>query len=680
MYLLKNSIRVFLIILIALNMNIAVFGEKDSKKKRIDDIKKMTNQTALVKIAQNNSDPDVREAAVKNIKNQSILKKIAQKDKVAKVRLAAVYKINDQKVLTEIAFKDKSSWNRREATSRITSEKILTEIAINSLDLYVIKNSIKKIQSQNQIINITLMAKTPIARLKAFKMIDNPEPDLIIKIAKTDFDSGVGELAVEKINDQQSLEDIAKNAPAPGTRCSAIKKISNKALLLEIAKSDPSLYARRLAAENFRNYINPSKYIVDTKQLRLAEKAKSSNMSNNSFHGSIEVSKITDQLLLEDIALNAWESEAREFAVKKLKNQALLAKIAKNTSGNPFVRKKAVQALTDPEFLFEIAKNCLHAFIREEAAEKINDQAVLSEIVKNDPYFEVRATATNNISDPELLALVANNDPSPEVRLVAVEKIKDKKILTKLAKNDPDSKVRDLAKLGLYDQQKLEKTFKESTNSMIRLGALKRLKNQEVLAEIVNTEKSSYRRELAVNNITDQTKLISIAKTNSYPQIRKLAINTIKDRKALETISQTDKVRWVQYAAKKRLQNLYYNHFNATLLDEAGIPLAEKTIYFLPLVNGKAIVWYKKGTKIIISNRRVKGEYANPYGVSSFDGKVSIPIEPVLLGKYPIFTFGFINNDRAELISKSNGKVLFFTHDGSSGRIINLGEITVKLK
>lgn len=53
--------------------------------------------------------------------------------------------------------------------------------------------------------------------------------------------------AVEKLNDQGLLADIARSADDPDVRCQAVRRLTNQAALADIAKADPEVSVRREA-------------------------------------------------------------------------------------------------------------------------------------------------------------------------------------------------------------------------------------------------------------------------------------------------------------------------------------------------------------------------------------------------------------------------------------------------
>jgi len=147
------------------------------------------------------------------------------------------------------------------------------------------------------------------------------------KSAKCDFCSAVVEVIhIYKTeittNDQQIIENLARNHTNKSVRRAATSKITDQAVLAEIALS----------------YSNVDAYESDFELYEDAYK------------------KITDQEQLSKIAKNHIDAVVREDATKKLTNQDALAEIAKNDSYQS-IRKVAVEKLVDKELLKKIGQN-----------------------------------------------------------------------------------------------------------------------------------------------------------------------------------------------------------------------------------------------------------------------------------------------------------------------------------
>ncbi len=245
---------------------------------------------------------------------------------------------------------------------------------------------------------------------------------------------------------------------------------------------------------------------------------------------------------LADIAKNDKADWMREYAVKKLANQALLAEIALNHREEDSVRAEAVKNpnLTDQGVLTEIAKNDEEEWLKKHAADKLEDkslaQNVYAEIVKNYKYEDLRSSAARRLTDQILLADTAKKDKNTLVRMTAADKLKD----------------RNLAQLVYID---IAKNGKEEWE---RTAAVKRLSDLLLLAEFAKNDKIRDVRLAAVENphFVDQNLLGYIAKNDIDGWLRSRAVKKITDQTLLFYIAKNDKDTWVRNTSEDRLKEL----------------------------------------------------------------------------------------------------------------------------
>jgi hypothetical protein len=149
------------------------------------------------RVAKNDGDPVVREAAVGRVIDQAVLADVAKTD-VACVRYAAVARVTDQAVLADVA-KNDVAWDvRRAAVERITDPAVLADVAKTSTHRYVRK------------------------------------------------------VAVRRVTDQSVLADVAKNDTDWGVRCAAVRRVTDPALLRRLAKTDVDWDVRCAAVERVK--------------------------------------------------------------------------------------------------------------------------------------------------------------------------------------------------------------------------------------------------------------------------------------------------------------------------------------------------------------------------------------------------------------------------------------------
>lgn len=150
------------------------------------------------------------------------------------------------------------------------------------------------------------------------------------------------------------------------------------------------------------------------------------------------VEKISSQHMLEDIALNARHPYAKELAIGKMTDNAMLLTFARKGSG------AAVKAITDTAILLDFAKENdseISAAMRSMAVERLTEQADFFELAEKSLDPEVRRKAVTHLTgQPELIAL-AKTSSDPQVRAGAIAKITDLSILKAISKKEKDKKV-----------------------------------------------------------------------------------------------------------------------------------------------------------------------------------------------------------------------------------------------
>jgi hypothetical protein len=111
---------------------------------------------------------------------------------------------------------------------------------------------------------------------------------------------------------------------------------------------------------------------------------------------------------------------------------------------DPKVRKAAVQELTDDRQLTAVFDNDSNDEIRLLAFQRLKDEEVLARIAKSANILNLRAA--ERLKDRKLLADVVRTAASAEVRAFVVTKITDRTLLHRIASSDVDLKVRLCAK------------------------------------------------------------------------------------------------------------------------------------------------------------------------------------------------------------------------------------------
>jgi hypothetical protein len=386
-------------------------------------------------------------------------------------RLQDFNKIKDQDILAFIA-KEHFDWNHRAAAvNQLDSHEwqdLLGWMAKNDENYPVRSRAINKLNNQEILGNIAQFSKDHLERVDAIRRLTNQE--LLEAIAKNSNEFPLNRRdAINRLDSKQILEDLALNDPKEEIRMWAAQKIINQSLLFKIATNEEEKPKVRKAAIL---KLEPEKYLAFLIQLALNSRVYE---VRTSAMDKIKSSK-KGQKALAQLAEHDKNHYIRVLAIHKLnksKWQKLLIKIAQ-IDNNREVVEEAVRKITDRATLYEFVKNHDSTNIRIPALLNIKNQNLLAEIAKNNSDRRVRERAIPELKSNKwqsLLVEIAKNDDDPWVRKRAVREIKDKKILDQIIKADPDYMVREMALCRVYDEEKIPKV-------------LERLQDQSILMDI----------------------------------------------------------------------------------------------------------------------------------------------------------------------------------------------------
>jgi hypothetical protein len=310
------------------------------------------------------SNPDVRLNAVEKLNNSIILEKIAINEKDIVVHNAAIGKLADQNILHRVLIE--YSWGPKYNSyitiiKKISDQKLLADIAKNHKFVWVRKFALYKIDDEN----------------------------VLTDIAKDTECSFLGEAVVTKIINENSIADIATNAKDINVRRAADKKLKDNyitAILGSRSKSKREAAIEKLTDQIILCDILFDKYWKLSDYMYLNVLGKITEQSHLLFiakyHKDSQVrqeaiKKITDQKVLARFALKDVDEFVRSTAILQITDQNILADISMNDECLS-VRLTALEKISNPLYLVDIAKNN-HVIIRRAAAMKIG------EIAKNQP-------------------------------------------------------------------------------------------------------------------------------------------------------------------------------------------------------------------------------------------------------------------------------------------------------
>lgn len=419
-------------------------------------------------------------------------------------------------------------------------------------------------------------------------------PEDHARIAKTHRDSEKRNAAVQALDSQTLLADVASNADDRNTRLAAVAKITDEQLLAQIARKitiDTEMISRVMAkirtpallSDLAKNATSPDVRIAAAgpdDQPALVEIVKKKSLGKTIRQRAL--AKLTDQTLLAELSRPSADIDTRKAAISRLTDQQTLLDLIKNDPDIK-IREHAVKHLTDQKTLLEIA---LANPIEEDghsingmaaaAMETITDQTMLVEIAEKVPFppvawdairrvtdeqllislakdknrdYDIRRIATEKLTNQKILSDLAQNDTNSDIRAAATANLDDPKLLASIAKNDRDDNVRKNAVEKLTDQELLADIAINDKEEHITWSAFEKLKDQRLMADIATHAASALMREAAIEKITDQHVLAGLAQNGANAGIRLWALWGLKDAATLDAISKNDPDELVRKAA-----------------------------------------------------------------------------------------------------------------------------------
>ena len=236
---------------------------------------KMTDQEELAKIAAESDDLDVINAAVTKLTDQALLLKVTMKAKSLSARRAALAKINDPKSLAKIAIR---AYNcrpiRMDAVIKLTDQTELANVAVGSDDIDVIKRAMNKLTNETSVMNVAIRCKDQYgASQLALEKLQEQESLAKVTLEATRRD--VRNAAILMVKDQEALAKVALNTKESDIRESAVRRLMDQAALA-VAVEDLSRHVRIAAMRNLTNQTLLAKLAAEAKyhDVRIVAKHK----------------------------------------------------------------------------------------------------------------------------------------------------------------------------------------------------------------------------------------------------------------------------------------------------------------------------------------------------------------------------------------------------------------------
>lgn len=182
----------------------------------------------------------------------------------------------------------------------------------------------------------------------------------------------------------------------------------------------------------------------------------------------------------EQIALNDMNKDVRRYAVREVKNKAVLLEIAKNDSIE-IIRKMAQFGMQSQHDLLKVIYTEPSIIYREEALERIDNDTLLTDIVLNIKDSEIHLPAVRKIHDQFLLMKILNRTTDYNIQNSLVEKITDQSVLDLIAKRG----------------------WKDNTRWHLRRRAIAKIKNRTLLEDLALNDPDESIREDAEKRLKE---------------------------------------------------------------------------------------------------------------------------------------------------------------------------------
>ncbi len=362
----------------------------------------------------------------------------------ARAAISKVSRMTDQAKLASIARDGKERTVRTAAIDRLDDAALLVDLALNDkdVDLWAI-HRLEKLRDAKALAQL-LERHPKLEREYIERVMDNivKDPAVLAHLAKTAAHDSVRVRAVERLQSQAVLADIALHNDVPWVRREAAWRLTDSEALAKIAMEDSDSLVRRAAIGN--------EHMTDGALLaRLALKDRDEDVRK----AAIGNKRLTDSHALAQYALSEPNKSNRFDALlyHTLDDEEDLKKLIRKTD-DPNIRTHAVSQLRNPALLAEIALTSSDSSCRLHAVWNscLSDQATLAKIAIQDDWINVGEACIKDragkdrITDPALLRRIATEAALPHTRQLAVQRLGpgDADLLEQIATHDADIDVR----------------------------------------------------------------------------------------------------------------------------------------------------------------------------------------------------------------------------------------------
>jgi hypothetical protein len=352
----------------------------------------------------------------------------------------------------------------RQIEITVVDEREVARIAVTDLDRDVAEVAFSLLRDPKLIAGVARRSRHPAVRVEA--LMATRDEKLAAQVLATDRDEQVRAAAARLSGASREIEAAAATATASAPAAAMAPR-----LRVEFARTGPdSADAWDVVA-------------AITDRSVLARLARTAAGPGTRFAAA---AALRDERLLVDAARQAGRSTTPLAVIWRLKDQRQLAAVARMGRGLTNVYPGAVppaRVLRRRGEAPYVQREPMLAGLRLAAIRRLDERAALTELVEHDPDPGIRLAAVERIADPPALAAIAAATDDHKVREVAVAHLKDQGILQRLARTAPRKETRILA-IGRIGGRVLADIARRAADVETALAAVARLDDEALLGEI----------------------------------------------------------------------------------------------------------------------------------------------------------------------------------------------------
>ena len=477
-------------------------------------VKRISDEDILIDMAMNNPKDYVRENAVRNLNDKNVLTEIALNDSNLNVRMAATKKVNDDDILADILRKDPDRNVRQEALENINDANILHRLLLEnfgyfsfesftafarnydkmiyeSIGIRIYEDILGRISDEGALTD--LIHERVFGDFRALVARELVSPDTLRNLALNDLDYRVRREAVKNPNldDQHTFATIIRSDRNDSVRLEALRRIDDEDLLEDIT-TDLNPVMRLHAFERLGKDIDINEDYIAFEDIDLS---------------SIET--IEDENMLYAIVNDAPSAAIRKYAFEKINDEHILADLACH---NREYMNKALDKITDKLLLLNIALYCTAQSMKRKAIKKIDDEEFLLEAVQANPYNDISAYIVDRIRDESNLEIIAFNNSNPFNRKAAVNKIQSHDILKRLGEVECEEVVCTAIVRKCHDKDLLEYIGLSNPCKTVRRYVGSIIDDDEMLYKFALKECEYDNRRELISKMTDEGLIMNLLK------------------------------------------------------------------------------------------------------------------------------------------------------------------------